>query len=210
MEPKQRNITPVSKYMLPTPAMLDNLINKCEESITEQKIKQEEIAEELAEKKEAYMVVQRKHDEAQAIIDADNEAMIILIGMKTGKRNVEEVKQFKSHSNVTHAKHKTRKATNVPWLKLYILALSEAKKFMTMQEVYDRIIAKHPECAFKSADDKKKFLKYAMTKKIITKATPKYAELAFFNDKIGLSRWLNSDGNSVKNEYLSYYINQGR
>ena len=180
--------------------MADLLIRMTEEVITENLIKQEELLPELEKKKAEYEAILHKKEEIASGVDDHKKLLEGLARMKSGTPGAKEIKVYHSLSNTTHKRHRTRDG-NIPWTRTINDLLTKKGEFMTEDEIYAAILEQHPTWAFKNDLLKKKYFRYYFRDNIIK---GKLKQFAYFNDKFGLSHWM--ENGSIKPKYLKQFM----
>ena len=181
--------------------MADLLITLTEEKIIENKIMQEELDPELRKKKEEYEAILHKKQEIASGVDDYRKLLEGLSRMKSGTATNSEIKIYTSLSNTTHKARTRTRDGNIPWTRTINDLLTKRGEFMTEDEIYAAILEKHPDWAFKTDLLKKKYFRYYFRDNIIK---GKLKQFAFFNEKFGLSHWM--ENGSIKPKYLKQFM----
>jgi len=200
MAPTQLDKAP--KYVMNmTEKMVNSLIQKTEDAITEQIIRQEAIAEELNYAKQEYERMQAQHDTFQAVIDEERQTLEVLIRYKTNDSKNKTIKVYKSISNTAH---KTKdKKIRIPWMKSVIEVLKKNDRFIAGDVIYNLIVAEHPEWKFKTPFLANKFIKYYLGSGV-KKGQGVFSDLVEHKGLIGLKEW--KDGETIKVKYLNQFM----
>lgn len=177
---------------------IDNLIKKTEEVITENIIKQEEMAADLLAKKQAYETAQRQHDEYQEVINEEKELLDNLVQYKTGKLTKEdgETKVYTGLSNTIHKPAKEGK--QLRWVERAVEVLTTEGRALNLKTLLSFIGNRFTDYGVRLET-----VRTTVTNTGNTFQNTK--KLVMYNDKFGLPAWLNADG-TPKTDFIKAFM----
>ncbi len=191
-----------AKYAITlTEPVVNNLIKKTEDNLLEIMMKKEQFQPLIEKKKAELEEIQKQVEPLNEEENLEKIALESLIRLKTSDASYKAVKMYHSLSNTTHKTRVRSRDGNIPWTRTINELLTTNGAFMTEDEIYAAILAKHPSWAFKSDLLKKKYFRYYFRDNIIK---GKLKGFAFFNGMFGLSHWM--ENGTIKPKYLKQFV----
>ena len=181
---------------LPEP-IVNNLMEKVQDEILEIMMKEDALMPIKAERVAAVDEVDKQIEELKAKKTINETTLESLLRLKSPGKHI---KMYQSLNNVTVKRHRSRDG-NIPWTRTINDLLTKHGEFMTEDQIYAAILEKHPDWAFKNDLLKKKYFRYYFRDNIIK---GKLKQFAFFNDKFGLSHWM--ENGQPKAKYLKQFM----